>query len=336
MFDYENLPSILLDAPKRKEFGDLATNVAMLLASDAGKPSRTIAEIIKKQVEDNKEIIKHLEIAGPGFINIFISKGYWYDLLRNVVVEGDDYGRFDVGKGEKIQVEFVSANPTGPLHIGHGRGAAIGDSIANILEFVGYDVTREYYINDVGKQMETLGLSVFKRYQEIAGEKVDFPEEGYQGDYIKTLAKEIFEENKGEFLGDRNNPDLIYFSSFASDKILKDIIERLKEFNVSFDVWYSEKNLFDKGTVDMTLSCLEEKGLAYKREKALWFASTDFGDDKDRVLRRSDGKTTYFASDIAYHKEKFERGFQKVINIWGGRSPWLSTANSCFLKSDRN
>ncbi len=329
----KNLPPILFDAPKKKEFGDLATNVAMLLASEAGKPSREIAEIIKKGTEDTRKVIEHIEIAGPGFINIFISKECWYDLLKNVVVEGDDYGRSDIGKKEKVQVEFVSANPTGPLHIGHGRGAAIGDSIANILEFVGYNITREYYINDVGKQMETLGLSVFKRYQEISGEKVDFPEEGYQGDYIKNLAKEIFEENKGEFPGDRNNPDLNYFSNFASHKILKDISERLKDFSVSFDVWYSEKNLFDKGNVTRTISYLEEKELAYERDNALWFASTNFGDDKDRVLRRSDGKTTYFASDIAYHKEKFERGFRKVINIWGADHHGYQPRIVAFLKA---
>jgi arginyl-tRNA synthetase len=333
LLSYEKMPSILFEAPKRKEFGDLATNVAMLLAEKTGNPPRTIAEIIKGAIKDSEGVIEKLDVAGPGFLNIFISQKYWHDLLKQVTLQGDDYGRSDLGKGEKAQVEFVSANPTGPLHIGHGRGAAVGDSIANILDYVGYDVTREYYINDVGKQMETLGLSVLRRYQELLGEKVEFPEEGYQGDYIRDLAAEIAEKEGRRYLESKGCEDVVFFSNFASKKIQEDIDRTLEEFNVRFDVWYSEKSLFDKGIVSQMINYLEEKELAYEREGALWFASTDFGDDKDRVLRRADGNTTYFASDIAYHNEKFERGFKKVVNIWGADHHGYQPRITAFLRA---
>ncbi|MFQ5900377.1 MAG: arginine--tRNA ligase [Thermodesulfobacteriota bacterium] len=329
---YDDMPAFSLEKPRRKEHGDFATNVAMLFSSGAGIPPRDIAEVIKGHV-DKAGIIERIEIAGPGFMNIFVKRGYWHSMLKGLSVLEEGNSGINLGKGERVQVEFVSANPTGPLHIGHGRGAAIGDSVARILEFLGYDVTREYYINDVGRQIKTLGRSVLVRYKEILGEDAVFPEDGYRGEYIVDIAKEVIDKEGDRFK--RCNPEdaLQFFIRFAAENILKSIRDDLEDFGVEFDLWYSEKSLFNKGKVDLTMKELKDKGLTYEEEGALWFRSTDFGDDKDRVLKKADGVTTYFASDIAYHEEKSERGFRRIVDIWGADHHGYQPRIKAFLKA---
>lgn len=313
--------SVILEKPKKEEFGDFSTNLAMILAGKEKKKPRDLAEILASRIE-KEEYIKKCEIAGPGFINIFLEDSYWSNLLYSVLDKGDSYGETDFGKGEKVQVEFVSANPTGPLHIGHGRGAAVGDSLSRILICAGFDVTREYYINDVGNQMNTLGISLFLRYQELLGNNPTFPEEGnfYKGEYIKDIAGLLKDKvgDKYNSTGDcPEDNDMQFFINFAKDNILEGIKTDLKDFSVGFDNWYSERNLHDKNLIEKTIKEVTDKGFIYEKDGATWFKTTDFKDDKDRVLKKSDGSLTYFAADIAYHKEKIERGFSKIIDIWG-------------------
>jgi arginyl-tRNA synthetase len=238
-------------------------------------------------------------------------------MLSDIEEAGVSYGSSDMGKGEKIMVEFVSANPTGPLHIGHGRGAVVGDVISNILEYAGYAVEREYYINDIGNQMQNLGKAVYIRYQKLLKKDVEFPDDLYKGDYIIDIAKEVILKHGNKFLEVSEDEAVNFFSPFAADTILKSIENDLEAFGVKFDTWYSEKKLFDSGKVQSAIEHFKSTGLAYENEGALWFKTTDFGDEKDRVIVRDDGRTTYFASDIAYHKDKYERGFKNVIDVWG-------------------
>ncbi len=310
-------PDIIIEKPAHEEHGDFATNVAMLMARSEKKAPRAIAEILVKHMESNGGIFDRIEIAGPGFINFHIKPGFWQDTLRTVASAGDSYGRSRIGAGKKVQVEFVSANPTGPLHIGHGRGAATGDAIASVLSAAGFDVFREYYINDAGNQMFTLGKSIYLRYLELFGRHVEFPDNCYQGDYIKDIARDAMTKFADKYSGIDEAEAVPFFAKFGGDIILNGIDADLRDFGITFDNWYSEQSLFDEGKVDKALELMKEKGLVYEHEGALWFRTTDFGDDKDRVVVRSNGATTYFASDIAYHFEKFERGFDWVIDVWG-------------------
>ncbi len=273
--------------------------------------------IISQNIENSENVIKKTEVGGGGFINFFLRENYWYGILGEIEEEGDSYGKSDLGRNEKVQIEFVSANPTGPLHIGHGRGAAIGDAMANILKTAGYNVVREYYINDVGVQMETLGKSVFLRYQQLHNSEVNFPSQYYQGKYIFDIAREIIDREKDNYLEAEENDAVGFFADFASRYILEGIKRDLADFAVEFDCWFSEKRLFLEEGVVSLIADLKSQGYVYEKDGALWFKSTDYGDDKDRVVVKANGDTTYFASDIAYHKNKFERGFTWVLNIWG-------------------
>ncbi len=309
------LPFIDVDLPKDINHGDYSSNMAMVMASRLKMNPRKIAEILVSQICAQDDFLEQVEIAGPGFINFFIKDRAWRDCLREIDARGERYGESDHGNNRRVQVEFVSANPTGPLHIGHARGAVVGDVIANILEASLFSVYREYYINDAGNQMHNLGRSVMLRYRELKGEKVDFPDECYQGDYIKDIAREIAQK-----FGDApfNNKDSISFcTSYAADAILGGIKEDLRDFGVVFDGYFREKELYENDGVLTLLNLLEKQGFIYNDGVTRWFKTTDFGDEKDRVVVRKNGEPTYFAADIAYHKNKFDRGFDKTINIWG-------------------
>lgn len=310
-------PDVEIEEPKNEAHGDFSTNMAMIMARVQKMPPRKIAEILQPHLEGAADWILKTEIAGPGFINFFIAPSAWGPVLENIHAENDRYGASNQGQGREIQVEFVSSNPTGPLHVGHGRGAAVGDSVARILAFSGYKVQREYYINDSGRQIRTLGLSVLLRYRELFGEKVDFPETCYQGDYIADLARALRDLEGDGLLSQDEDEAVAACARYAAGRIIEGIRQDLLDFGVSFDQWFSEQSLYDSGRVDACIATLREKQLVYEEEGALWFKSTDFGDEKDRVVVRNNGITTYFASDIAYHQEKFERGFDRVIDVWG-------------------
>jgi arginyl-tRNA synthetase len=318
-----------VEIPRNEAFGDYSTNVALVLKGKVGKPPREIAQSFVERLNQEENFSK-LEIAGPGFINFWIAEDFYRKNLKDLLEKGDEFFKLDLGRGQKVLVEFVSANPTGPLHIGHGRGAAYGDSIARILSQTGFSVVREYYINDQGTQMHILGKSVYLRAKELVGEKVEFPEDGYQGAYIYDIAKLALEKYP-DLLSMSEDEAIALSRDLAVEVILEDIRMDLEKFRVHFDSWYSERSLFERGVVAKVLRLLEEKGLIYEKDSALWFRAKDFGDEKDRVLRKSTGDYTYFASDIAYHYEKFfERGFDLCINLWGadhhGYVPRLKSA----------
>ena len=312
------IPEILLERPKRQGQGDWATNVAMQMARSFGMPPRKLASLIVGKFQENEYILK-VEIAGPGFINFFLTDRWIRTLIDSIISEGPNFGKPDLGGGRKVQVEFVSANPTGPLHVGHGRGAAVGDITSNILSFAGWEVKREYYVNDAGLQMDILGRSTRARYFELAGdaEKAPFPEDGYKGNYIYDLAREVMEKEGTWLLDADPGESLSYFRNYASGRILNTIRRDLEEFGVKYDRWFSEKSLYDDDLVPRTVAFLKKKGYVYEAEGAVWFKSTAFEDEKDRVLIRANGVPTYFASDVAYHKDKFDRGFDRVIDVWG-------------------
>ena len=311
------LPEIEIEVPKIESHGDFSTNIAMVSASIQKMPPRKIAEAILNHIKDPDRILAKTEIAGPGFINFFVNTLSWHSILHKIHQEDMVYGASNIGNGEKIQVEFVSSNPTGPLHVGHGRGAAVGDSVANILKFCGYDVQKEYYINDSGRQINTLGKSVYLRYRELVGETIQFPDECYQGDYIRDYAKEVM-GLKGKTLFDQDEEQSISFCArFAAERIINEIRKDLMDFGIEFDLWFSEQSLYDSGKVNAVIEDFKGKNIIYEKDGALWFKTSNFGDEKDRVVVRKNGLTTYFASDIAYHMDKFERGFQRVINVWG-------------------
>lgn len=336
----KTLPPIILETPKDEIKGDYATTLAMTLASMEKTSPRTIAEKIVNHIEDREGIIDRVEIAGPGYINLFLKQGYWISALREVIAMGDRYGQVDTGKGKSVQVEFLSANPTGPLHIGHGRVAAFGDSLANLLKAAGYDVQKEYYINDVGNQMETLGRSTYIRYKQMFDPDIPFLQDGYKGDYIKDIAKEISLDApdakiaKDRYLHISEEEALPFFIQYSKDNILNGIRKDLEDFSVVFDHWFSEKSLYDTGEVEGVLRELKDKGYLYEREGALWLNTTQFGDDKDRVVVKSTGQKTYFAPDIAYHRNKFKRGFHLIVDIWGadhhGYEPRLRAGIQCL------
>jgi arginyl-tRNA synthetase len=307
----EKVPEIILDKPKKEEFGDFSTNIAMLLAPVEKKAPRDIAKAISDRISASPGVEK-CEVAGPGFINIFLKKSFWLGILEEIIKSGAMYGRSEVGRGRKVQVEFVSANPTGPLHVGHGRGAAVGDALANILKAAGYQVSKEYYINDAGRQVLTLGESVRLRMEELKGKAIEFPQDFYKGEYIKDIAAEYLEK-----YGTADAPGAPSLKEFGSKAMLERIKSDLLDFGIEFDSWFSESSLDDTGRVAATIEELKAKGHVFESEGALWFRTTEFGDDKDRVLIKADGERTYFASDIAYHRDKIERGFSSIVNIWG-------------------
>lgn len=313
----DQFPEIHVEHPKASQHGDFSTNIAMQMASSQKMPPRRIAEIILQHLSDPEIIVAKTEIAGPGFINFFLHPDAWHTHLKAILSAGRDFGRSTMGKGRKIQVEFVSANPTGPLHVGHGRGAAVGDAVANVLSFCGYDVQREYYVNDSGRQIRTLGLSVYLRYTELFGQTVDFPEDCYQGTYIVDLAALVQKKHGDRLLDEDPEAGVSECARIAADLILDGIKNDLLDFGVTFDNWFSEQSLYDAGKVDNALSEMAKKNLVYEKDGAKWFRTSDFGDEKDRVVVRENGLTTYFASDIAYHHDKYQRGFEKVIDVWG-------------------
>jgi len=310
-------PPVEMEMTKDAAHGDYATNFAMILASSARTNPRKIAGLITSHLLDEGNLLEKSEIAGPGFINFFVREQIWAEELKGIESLGDRYGSSDTGQGKKVQVEFVSANPTGPLHIGHARGAVVGDVIANILAMSGYAIFREYYINDAGNQMNNLGKSVWYRYLELLGKAVDFPGTCYQGDYIRDIAGEILQKEGDLYLAKDEAETIRSFTDYAAGIILEDIKKDLEDFGIVFDQYFSERLLYVDDGVGRLLAALEEKGFIYRDDETLWFKTTDFGDDKDRVVVRKNGDPTYFAADIAYHKNKYERGFDTVIDIWG-------------------
>ena len=312
------LPEIIFEKPRREGQGDLSTNCAMQMGRLLGEKPADLAKKITAKLSSNP-YLDRVETAGPGFINFFLSPLWMGEVLEEILARGGKWGASDLGRGRKVQVEFVSANPTGPLHVGHGRGAAVGDIVANILAFTGWQVEREYYINDAGLQMDLLGLSVQARYFEIAGrpEEAPFPEDGYKGRYIYDAAEAVRSREGDRFLTVPTEESLTFFKTYSADAILDSIKKDLADFGVNFDVWFSEKTLYELNLVPSAMETLKERGFAFENEGALWFKSTDFTDEKDRVLIRANGAPTYFASDIAYHKDKFDRGFDRVIDVWG-------------------
>jgi arginyl-tRNA synthetase len=309
--------AIELSVPKTPRHGDYASNVALSLTRQLKRSPREIASEIVGRLDDREGIISKVEIAGPGFLNFFVTPRAWHDIPREILASPERFGRQDLGHGRRVQVEFVSANPTGPLHIGHGRGAATGDVLANMLAACGYQVEREYYINDAGNQMDTLGRSLYYRYQGILGESVEFPENHYRGEYMIDLAREFREEVGERYRGKPLDEVLSEFSTYAGNRILAGIRDDLGLFGVTFDRWFSEQTLHDRGVVEETLRQLQALGHVYEQDGARWFRSTAFGDEKDRVVIRANGISTYFAADIAYHKDKFDRGHDLVIDVWG-------------------
>lgn len=308
---------LTVEVPRDPNHGDWASNAAMVMARAEKKAPRQIAEIIINHLEDPEGYIEETSIAGPGFINFRLSGKWWRNIVREIVRQGADYGKVEYGQGKKVQVEFVSANPTGPLHVGHGRGAAIGDALARVMEAAGFDVSREYYVNDAGRQMQTLGISVWFRYLELYGRTVDFHENLYQGDYIRDLAVEIKERDGERYLDMSEEEAAAELYPWAAGRILDGIKDDLAAFGVEYNVWFSEKSVFANGLLKDTLADLKDRGQTYEKDGALWFATEKLGDDKDRVLTKSSGDHTYFASDIAYHRDKYSRGFEQVINLWG-------------------
>lgn len=315
--DFLSIPDFVIEVPREKAHGDFAVNVAMLLAKEAKMPPRHIAQLITEYLEDNGGILEKAEIAGPGFLNLFLNKAWIYTIIPRVISEDQNYGCSAYGSGEKIQVEFVSANPTGLLHMGNARGAALGDTLSNLLEACGYDVTREFYINDAGNQIGNFGKSLEARYLQLHGQDVPFPEEGYHGEDLVDTVKNIIAQVKDKYLNIDSDLRREFLIQKALEEKLTAIRNDLAHFGVDYDIWFSEQSLHDSGAITHTLQTLQDKGYIYEKEGALWFKSTLFGDEKDEVMVRSNGVPTYFAADIAYHKNKFERGFNKVINIWG-------------------
>ena len=313
----DEFPAVEIEEPQLETHGDFSTNFAMIMASSQKMPPRDIAQAIRNQLTDPDQILTGTEIAGPGFINFFVKPSAWYPILQRIHEEDLRYGASNTGQGVKIQIEFVSSNPTGPLHVGHGRGAAVGDSVGNILAFSGYDVQKEYYINDSGRQIRTLGHSVWLRYKALAGEETVFPAECYQGEYISDIARRIQAE-KEDLLKAQSKDDAISICArFAAREILVGIKDDLDSFGVRFDKWFSEQDLYESGEVARILEKFRAEKIIYEKDGAMWFKTTAFGDEKDRVVVRQNGETTYFASDIAYHHDKYRRGFKRVIDVWG-------------------
>lgn len=300
------IDDIEIEIPSEEAFGDFATPIAMRLAKNLKRPPRKIAEEILTKINDSG-IFNKIEIAGPGYINFTYNRDFIIEEIKRLLANKEQYFFEDLGQDRRVQIEFVSANPTGPLHLGHGRGAAIGAALANLLQFAGYRVVKEYYINDAGRQVQLLGLSVLARYKQLKGEDCPIPEDGYMGDYVIDIAKDLI----------KSGIDESQIEETAYKKILNDIKSDLTTFGIDFDSWQSEKEMYRNNEVSKSISELRQKGLVYQKDGANWFSSTLFGDDKDRVITKSDGEFTYFASDIAYHRKKVESGYDEIIDIWG-------------------
>ena len=314
---------IVLNIPPQKEHGDYATPLALSLAKREGVPPRNLASLlvsILHQLPISSQFIEKIEVAGQGYINFFIKKEVGHGHLLEILKKGSEYGKTNIFAGKKILIEFVSANPTGPLHLAHGRAAALGDAMTRLLRAVGYQVDQEYYINDVGNQMSLLGQSTYLRYRELFGDKINLPDEAYKGDYIIDIAKEM-KETSGAAAQRRGKTEdeILFFTQYSYKKILSLNKEALESFGVHFDTWFSESALHrhQDNKISEVILLLREKGVVYDADSAVWVATTRYGDDKDRVIKRSNGELTYFASDIAYHKNKFERGYDRLIDIWG-------------------
>ncbi|WP_409303274.1 arginine--tRNA ligase [Peribacillus sp. SCS-155] len=313
----DQIPDVILEMPKDKAHGDYSTNMAMQLARVAKKAPRMIAEALIENFDRSKASIEKIEIAGPGFINFYMDNDYLTELIPAVLSAGERYGESDFGNKVKVQVEFVSANPTGDLHLGHARGAAVGDSLCNVLEKAGFDVTREYYINDAGNQINNLAKSVEARYYQALGMDKPMPEDGYHGEDIIGIGKKLAQEHGDKFVKADEKERFDFFREYGLKYEMEKLKRDLENFRVKFDVWYSETSLYQNGKIDAALSVLKDRGHIYEQDGATWFRSTELGDDKDRVLIKQDGSYTYLTPDLAYHRDKLERGFQKLINIWG-------------------
>ena len=329
----------VVEAAKDPKHGDVATNLAMLLAKPLHRAPRDIAAEQAVWIRDHTAGVENVEVAGPGFCNVTFSQVFWRRVVQQVEKEGAAFGSSTIGGGRKTLVEYVSANPTGPLHVGHGRGAAAGDSLARILRRAGYDVTTEYYINDAGRQMRILGMSVWYRLRKLVGRTMAEPEDYYRGSYITDIAKEMLEKDPSlADASDEDGKERCY--EYAKNEILDGIKKDLRDFRVEHQNWFSEKTLVDGGLVDKAFQALKDAGYTYEKDGALWFATSRLGDDKDRVLRKSDGSLTYFASDIAYHHNKFERGFDWLIDVWGadhhGYVPRMRAAIEAMGKGKKN
>ena len=329
----------VVEAAKDPKHGDVATNLAMLLAKPLHRAPRDIAAELAAWIRDHTDGVENVEVAGPGFCNVTFSQVFWRRVVQQVEKEGAAFGSSTIGGGRKTLVEYVSANPTGPLHVGHGRGAAAGDSLARILRRAGYDVTTEYYINDAGRQMRILGMSVWYRLRNLVGRTMAEPEDYYRGSYITDIAKEMLEKDPSlADASDEDGKERCY--EYAKNEILEGIKKDLRDFRVEHQNWFSEKTLVDGGLVDKAFQALKDAGYTYEKDGALWFATSRLGDDKDRVLRKSDSSLTYFASDIAYHHNKFERGFDWLIDVWGadhhGYVPRMRAAIEAMGKGKKN
>ncbi|MBQ3970638.1 MAG: arginine--tRNA ligase, partial [Selenomonadaceae bacterium] len=314
VFPGGELAKIALEVPPQKEFGDFATNFAMQSAKVFRMNPRKIAEELAKRMEG--DWLERTEVAGPGFLNFYLKSNVLYDSFRKIFEAGEEYGQLPAKDTERIQVEYVSANPTGLLHVGHGRGAAVGSALVNLLRAAGYPVESEYYINDAGNQMDNLAMSVNARYLELLGKAVEFPENGYHGADIIDTAKRILKKDGDKYLGLEEKERLAIFKDLAYQEKLAALKEDLEAFHVTFDKWFSERTLHPDA-IHEAVEVLKKNGNIYEEGGALWLKSTAYGDDKDRVVIRENGVPTYLAADIAYHRNKFERGFGKLINIWG-------------------
>jgi arginyl-tRNA synthetase len=313
----ETWPPVSLDLPKRPEWGDLATAIAMSLASQERRSPKDVAQIILDNLDQPKSVFDRVEIAAPGFLNMTVKRDLWMSVLRQIEEEGAAYGRNDLGQGKRVLVEYVSANPTGPMHIGHGRGAAVGDAVANLLQASGFNVSREYYINDAGRQMKLLGQSVYARYRQRNGQAATLPEDGYQGAYVERLAERLQERLGPKLAGLSTEQAEQQCQEFAYREMMEVIKQDLQSFRITFDSWFSEASLLSAGAVTAVLDELRRRDMLFDEEGASWFRSSAYGDEKDRVIRKQDGEYTYLASDIAYHRDKLQRGYDLLIDVWG-------------------
>lgn len=313
----DQIPVVVLETPRLKEHGDFATNIAMQLTKIAARPPRQIAQAIVDNLDAVKAQVSQVEIAGPGFINFRMDNSYLWDVIPDIIGAGITYGSSNFGKGQKVNIEYVSANPTGDLHIGHARNAAVGDSLSRIMAKAGYDVHREYYINDAGNQINNLALSLEARYLQALGQDFPMPEDGYHGVDIVEMGKKIAADHGDKYVNLPREQRLQVMRDYGLEQELLKLRGDLREFGVEFDTWFSETSLYESGKLNAALEFLQEQGKTYQEDGAVWFRASEYGDDKDRVLVKQDGSYTYLMPDIAYHRDKLERGFETLVNVWG-------------------